>query len=185
MASRVTARRRARGSAGCNRKRLGIFVSRGLVVRDENKGGLGRAGEPAGGRVRRLVMCFEFPTMLILSTIDVWRGERSERRSTTKAAATGQARHKTYNTSILNDNPTQRTVSIVRYVKRSRTLSKPVQVHDDAGLRTVYGLPETVKYVCTGLRFSDSVVCENVRVIQTVYALSYGMLSKWHGGAGA
>ena len=54
---------------------------------------------------------------------------------------------KTYNTSILNDNPTQRTVSIVRYVKRSRTLSKPVQVHDDAGLRTVYGLPETVKYV--------------------------------------
>ena len=34
---------------------------------------------------------------------------------------------KTYNTSILklNDNPTQRTVSIVRYVKRSRTLSKP------------------------------------------------------------
>ena len=30
--------------------------------------------------------------MLILSTIDVWRGERSERRSTTKAAATGQAR---------------------------------------------------------------------------------------------
>ena len=48
--------------------------------------------ESAGGRVRRLVMCFEFPTMLILSTIDVSRGERSERRSTTKAAATGQAR---------------------------------------------------------------------------------------------
>ena len=40
-----------------------------------------------------VVMWFEFPTMLILSTTDVWRGERFKRRSTTKAAATGQARH--------------------------------------------------------------------------------------------
>ena len=39
-----------------------------------------------------LVMWFEFPTMLILSTTDVWKGERFKRRSTTKAAATGQAR---------------------------------------------------------------------------------------------